>query len=141
MTFFYFSPSIEEFVPLKLATSIETALADDDQSEGEASADSTSSSGSESESESQQLRKDPKEPQAGGSQDPAQYQFAMLRKTVHVISCWNPPAQGSAATRMACGRQLVTSALQMLTHAEIAQSPGTLCNHPGCRQIWSNFDA
>ena len=89
----------------------------------------------------QQLRKDPKEPQAGGSQDPAQYQFAMLRKTVHVISCWNQPAQGSAATRMACGRQLVTSALQMLTHAEIAQSPGTLCNHPGCRQIWSNFDA
>ena len=101
----------------------------------------SSSSDSESESDTQQAQPHRKSQQPGGSQDPTQYQFALLRKTIHVISSWNQPSPEAAATRMACGRQLVTSSLKMIQYAEIAQSLGTLCNHPGCRQIWSNFEA
>ena len=138
-TFFYFAASVEEFVPLKVSEAIETALTDEEQPDDGMSEGSTSSSESDSETESKDVQKE--QPRAAvGSQDPELYQFAMLRKTIRVISSWNQPASRSSATRMACGRQLVTSSLKMLPYAEIAHSPGSLCNHPGCRQIWSNFE-
>ena len=139
--FFYFAASVEEYVPLKLEAAVETVLSDDDKSEDVDTEASTSSSSSASESESEQAPKASHAAPTGGPQDPHQHQFAMLRKTIHVVSSWNQPATGSAATRMACGRQLLTSSLKMITYEDIATSPGTLCNHPGCRQIWSNFDA
>ena len=137
--FFYFPASMEEFVSPKLSEVIETALIEEEQLDEKSSSSSSSSSASDSEQESNQLSTvQPHE--ATGSQDPALYRFAMLRKTIHVISSWNQPALNSNATRMACGRQLVTSSLKVITYEELTGSAGSLCNHPGCRQIWSNFE-
>ena len=140
--FFYFAASIEEHMPLKLQAAVETALSDDEISEDGVATDSTSSSSSSSTgSAAAETQMVSKESRTGGSQDPTQHQFAMTRKTIHVVSSWNQPASGTAAMRMACGRQLLTSSLKMISYGDVADSTSTLCNHPGCRQIWSNFEA
>ena len=113
-------------MPLKRQAAVETALSDDEISEDGVATDSTSSSSSSSTgSAAAETQMVSKEPRTGGSQDPTQHQFAMTRKTIHVVSSWNQPASGTAAMRMACGRQLLTSSLKMISYGDVADSTST----------------
>ena len=114
---------------------LETIDLEDESASGDASA--TSNSSTQSSSSSQQ------EDQPAAAQpnqmDASNHVLAKLRQTIHVVATWNAPLEPSRATRMACGRQFLTSSLKMVQLADLDAHSGSLCNHPGCRHIWSRF--
>ena len=102
---------------------------------------SSSSSSASSDSETVAERPDAAQDEKVPILDPQQQQLAVLRQTIHVVSVCTQPLAGSMdeSIRMACGRMFKSSSLKMIAFDALVSEPGSLCNHPGCRHIWSNW--
>jgi hypothetical protein len=132
--FFFFPRSPGGNIPARMEEILETIDIEDESASNVASTTSASSDSSSSSSQ----HEEPSAKAQPANVDGSTHVLAQLRQTIHVVATWNAPSGTNKATRMACGRQFLTSSLKMVQYADLAQT-GSLCNHPGCRHIWSRF--
>ena len=133
--FFFFPRSPGDNIPARLEAALDTIDLEEESMSGDASFSSASStqSSSSSHQEEQQAADQPHHV------DGSNHVLAQLRQTIHVVATWSAPLEHNRATRMACGRQFLTSSLKIVKYEDLDTHSGSLCNHPGCRHIWSRF--
>ena len=90
---------------------------------------STTSASSDSSSSSSQ-HEEPSAKAQPANVDGSTHVLAQLRQTIHVVATWNAPSGTNKATRMACGRQFLTSSLKMVQYADLEAQTGSLCMQP-----------
>ena len=133
--FFFFPRSPGGNIPARMEEILETIDIEDESASNVASTTSASSDSSSSSSQ----HEEPSAKAQPANVDGSTHVLAQLRQTIHVVATWNAPSGTNKATRMACGRQFLTSSLKMVQYADLEAQTGSLCNHPGCRHIWSRF--
>ena len=109
---------------------------EDDSSSSSSSTDSSDSEDANKSSKANRSASTPAEQLAPGTA-----RLAVLRATVHIIADWtvSGPLEDQPALKMACGRQLKTSSLRMISISDLPGMKEQLCNHPGCRHIWAHW--